>query len=89
MGFLTIGETHIPVVDVHLGEGRITIVGRTISPFPGASGEPTLYGHDLQAILHMPQVVSIPPMLTPGLAVMFALPLAVDKLVMGDDDADG
>lgn len=90
LGFVMIGETEIPIVDVHLCAGRITVMARATSPFPGCSGKVTIYGHDLRSIMHMPQPVSIPPLLEPGLAMMFTIPLAVDGLVMAtvDDHPD-
>jgi len=88
-GFLMIGEVQIPIVDVHLCSGRITVLARAESPFPGCSGEVTVYGHDLQAIMHLPSKVDIPALEEAGHMVMFSLPLAVDGLIMATiDDAD-
>lgn len=81
MGFVMIGETQIPIIDVHMCGGRITVMAQAKSPFPGANGEATIYGHDLQAIMHLPQAVSIPPLLEPGLALNFTIPLAVDGVI--------
>jgi hypothetical protein len=86
IGFVMVGETQIPIVDVHLCAGRITVMARAMSPFPGASGRVTVYGHDLQSIMAMPQTVTIPPLLKPGLAMMFSIPLGVDGIIMADND---
>lgn len=84
LGFIMIGDTQIPIVDIHLCSGRITVMARAESPFAGCSGRVTVYGHDLQAILSMPDPVTIPPLLEPGLALMFGMPLAVDGVVMAE-----
>jgi hypothetical protein len=83
-GFIMIGETQIPIVDVHLRHGRVTLIASAPSPFPGCRGEATVYGQDLQAILHMPGDVWVRPMLEPGHTLMFSLVLAVDQVVLGE-----
>lgn len=86
LGFVMIGETQIAIVDVHLCAGRITLMARAVSPFPGAHGKVTVYGHDLQSIMHMPDAVSIPPLLEPDRALMFSIPLGVDGIVRSSVD---
>lgn len=84
MGFVMIGGVQIPIVDVHMCAGRITVLARAESPFPGCEGEATIYGHDLQAIMHLPQQVNIPALEEPGMNLMFSIPLSVDGVVYSD-----
>jgi hypothetical protein len=83
-GFIMIGEAQIPIVDVQLRAGRVTLLASASSPFPGCNGEATVYGQDLQAILHMPGQVTVRPMLEPGHTLMFSLVLAVDQVVLSE-----